>query len=299
MNSEVMMQNSGLMYTGSVSAGDGHSEVPPEERTQVSLYVATQQKVDQDEKALAARWVADELAPKNGEGLFLDAGTSCQAVWEKTLQRIEDTNHAANLCVVTNSLLVVKDWIDHLMRIPALQGTTLEIAGEIPDVPHMAFYGEALRKALESKYLRLSAVYIGASGIEFDAGAGILLGYHAGEPERHCKEYMFQCPCKGQRVILATPGKIGNPGGRVLDILSIEPLDKAPIYLVTAEPRPADIEDQKRFAAAEAVLTGDAMRKRLLKLGLQFYWIIVDRKNATVKKRIPCPPEGELALAKG
>jgi hypothetical protein len=135
--------------------------------------------------------------------------------------------------------------------------------------------------------LCLSAIYIGASAIEFRKEGGIRLSYHAGESERHCKELLFQCPVssKGARVILASPAKIGNPGGRVLDILTINDVDTSvPIYLVTAEPRPDDTDAQERFRLAREIFRGQEMQSRLREKHLRFRWRIVDRADPLALK---------------
>lgn len=248
------------------------------------LFALAQRQVDPDDKDLAAEWVATDLPLTNGAGIFVDAGSQCMAVWKAIVGQIEK-NQFANLAVVTNSLLVLQDWPDSLTKIPQLQGTTVEPAGEIFDAPHLAFYGEAVRTKLTSPHFRPSAVYIGASGIEFDEQAGILLGYHAGEPERASKELLFQCSCKDARVILATPKKIGNPGGRVFDILSVKGLDpKAPIYLVSAEPKADSVEERQQFEAAKRVLQGETMVSKLREKGLTFHWITLDRESRDVPK---------------
>jgi len=246
----------------------------------VVLFAIAQLNVDAEDKQLAAKWVARELPLASGAGLFLDAGTSCREMWNQIMEEIKD--RYANLAIATNNLLVIKEWIDGLMRVPALQGTSLETAGEICDVSHLAYYGEALRKKLMSRNMSFSAIYIGASGIEFHEEGGIRLSYHAGDPERQFKELLFRCPCstKGARVILASPVKIGNPGGRVLDILSIKDMDTSvPIYLVTAEPKQDDKDAQGRFKRAKDILCSQRMTSRLTEKGVEFHWVIVDREN--------------------
>ena len=122
------------------------------------LYASAQLHVDAEQKQLAARWIAEELPLSSGAGLFLDAGSSCLALWREILDRIRHQSYA-NLSVTTNSLLVLRDWITGLGEIPSLLGTSLDFAGEICDVSHLAYYGDSLREKLLSRFLRLSAVY--------------------------------------------------------------------------------------------------------------------------------------------
>jgi hypothetical protein len=283
---EVMMrQRENDHWTVAESVGSGGD--PDSERqagsSPLTLFALAQRQVDPDDKALAAEWVATDLPLTNGAGIFVDAGSQCMEVWKAIVGQIEKSRFA-NLAVVTNSLLVLQDWPTSLTKIPQLQGTTIEPAGEIFDAPHLAFYGEAVKTKLTSPHFRPSAVYIGASGIEFDEEAGILLGYHAGEPERASKELLFQCPCKDFRVILATPKKVGNPGGRVFDILSVRGLDpKAPIYLVSAEPK-AGSPEERQFEAAKRVLQSERMKMKLLEKGIRFHWITLDRHQREAPK---------------
>ena len=153
------------------------------------------------------------------------------------------------------------------------------------DAEHQAFYGKSVRTSLMSPNFRPSAVYIGTSGIEFDDRAGILLGYHAGDPEKDVKMALFQCPAKA-RVILATPRKISNAGGRVFDVLSVPELDvRAPIYLVTTEPEPKTTEE-KLFNQALKVFKSKKIQNAIRDKGIKFHWIIVDRKSADVPKAV-------------
>jgi hypothetical protein len=254
--------------------------------------------VEQEEKELAARWVAKELPLANGAGVFLDAGSSCREMGKQIIEQVKE-RRCANLSITTNNLLVIRDWIEGLISIPELQGTTLESAGEICDVPHLAYYGDELKKRLTSPDVCLSAAYIGASAIDFHEVGGIRLSYHAGEWERHCKELLFRCSfsSKGARVILASPAKIGNSGGRVLDVLSITDMDTSvPIYLVTAEPGSDDKDAQERFRSAKEIFRGQKMQSRLRETdrgrGFKFYWVIVGREdphNPKVKEWLVYP----------
>ena len=93
-------------------------------------------------------------------------------------------------------------------------------------------------------------------------------------------------------MILATPSKIGNPGGRVFDIMSVDSLSRAPIYLVTTEPQTGNSADNERFAAAGRALRSPKMQSRLRERGVEFHWVVVDgaaRATSLAKEHLVFP----------
>ncbi len=257
-------------------------------------FAQAQKAVDHDDKVLSAQWVADDLPLKNGAGIFLDAGSCCLTFWQEIIGQL-CANRYSNITVYTNNFMVLQEWAEKVAT-PQLQGTIVEMAGNLFDAPHLAFYGEGVRRMLMSGVFRASAVYIGTSGIEFDQETGeILFGYHAGDAEHDVKEVLFQCPAR-KRIILATPQKIGFAGGRVFDVLSVNKLDnRAPIYLVTTEPEPGS-ECEQQFNEAKKSFLGDKIQTAIYKQGLEFHWIIVDRKSGETpkaKERLDAPRKGD------
>lgn len=251
-------------------------------------FVFQQLDVDPDEKALAACWAVQELPLKNGAGIILDAGSSCLKVWEEIASRIKSRG-LAYLTVYTNNLLVLDNW---RTRVNDLGGTNVGLLGWKLDVAHMAFLGceEAERRLMEPA-VRCSTVFVGTSGIEFDERGRILTGYHA-EGERDIKELLFKCYARN-RVILATPSKIGFAGGHVIDILAVaDPC--APIYLVTSEQGgQKDVESE--FANAKRVIKAPSFEKTLRDKRIEFHWVILDKKTGKEKEhlRVPAMPMSE------
>ena len=236
--------------------------------------------------------MANEIPLANGAGIYLDAGSQCFFVYEEVRDLIKETR-LANVTMFTNSFMVLESWkSDHL--IPQLRGTEVEMAGDIFDAPHLALYGHALPAKLLSGRFKPAAVYIGTSGIEFEDDR-VLLGYHAGDLEAEAKMVLFKCPAKA-RVILVTPQKIGNPGGRVFDILSVDKLDtRAPIYLVTAAPESGEQEGQ--FRRAQDIFKGKSMREALIRKQMPMHWITLERIAPGIPKAIEhiVVPENEVS----
>lgn len=244
-------------------------------------FAIAQMNIDSEDKALVARWVETEIPLRSGAGIFLDAGSSCLAVWKEIVEAIRN-NRYSNLTVYTSSLMVLQSWSEQQI-VPQLLGTNLVLAGDEFDAPHLAFYGAAVTRKLLDGDFRPFSVYIGVSGIDFDDG--IFLGYHAGDLEKQAKEALFRCPAK-TRVILATPAKIGNAGGRVFNLLAMKGLDtRGSIYLVTTSPEPGT-EEEKRFNKAREVFLGDGVQHALRAAGVQFSWIILDRNAKETPKAL-------------
>lgn len=249
-------------------------------------FALAQLEVDPKEKELAARWAVCHLPLTSGAGIVLDAGTSCLAVWESLVEQI-CTGRLAHLLVYTNNLLVLEHWRDHVST-PQIRETKVKLFGWELDPSHMAFYGsEDARKKLLSDSLRPSIVYIGTSGIEFDAHRGILFGYHQDDAEREIKELLFKCYAK-TRIILSTPSKMGQAGGQVLNLLSIPHLDaEAPIYLITTRPKPGErkkIKDQ--FDRAKKTFASPEIQNAIRQKGIDFHWIVVDPESGEVPKEL-------------
>lgn len=235
-------------------------------------YALDQLQIETAAKLTAAKWIVKNIELKVGAGIFLDAGSSCLAVWH-ALRELE----VAHLYVLTNNLLILNDYSQNL-DVPWYRSVHMELFGSVFDAAHMAFYFYEQRDASRFQFVRPSLVCIGTAGVEFSSKAGILLGYHSGKPERSAKELWFQVPCSGARVILGSPSKIGRgrAGAFVIDVLRISDLDVGvPIYLVTAAPPPGSPE-APRFAEAVASLQDAQLQQSLVERGIDFSLIVVD-----------------------
>lgn len=247
-------------------------------------FAAAQRQNCPEEKTIMARWAVQEMRIISGAGVFLDAGSSCLAVWQEIIRQLE-LQRFSHLSVVTNNFMVLQDWVNSASTIPEFQGTSVDLAGEIFDTPHLAFYGEATRRRLMSGSFLPSVVYIGTSGIDFYESSKIFLGFHAGELERASKELLFQCPSKA-RVILADSRKIGQAGGNVFDCLTVDHLDaRAPIYLVTVEPSKGS-PDQRTFESAYDAFLSSRMQTAIANSGVQFHWVVLSREDAEVPRAL-------------
>jgi hypothetical protein len=220
----------------------------------------------------------------SGVGLVLDAGSACFQAWRVIRHQVETTGGFAHLSVATNNFMVLEDWAKNLSN-PRLLGLQVEMVGTAFDGPHMALYGAAGKNSiLESKVFWPWVVYVGAAGIDFHEESGVLLGYHCGDTERSDKALLFQCHCQHARIILATPRKIGNPGGHVLDLLSIDKLrPQAPIYLATTVPEPNSSEEEQ-FSAAKERFLSKGLEERIREKRVEFHWVMIARENDGVSK---------------
>jgi DeoR/GlpR family transcriptional regulator of sugar metabolism len=243
-------------------------------------FAQAQKQVDPDDKDLVARWIGDELRLSNGAGVFLDAGSQCMMLWKAIREKVRK-NLYSHLAVRTNNFLVLDQWVQDQTLHP--QGNTIETVGDVFDVGHLAFYGPAAKSRLMEGDFR-PTVYIGTSGIEFSDGS-ILFGYHQGSLEGDFKQLLFKCPARS-RVILATPQKIGNAGGRVFDLLKLDGLNvSAPIILVTTNPQKGTAAE-KTFQEAQKALREESMQEAIRKKGIRFTWVTVDRDSRDVPKAL-------------
>jgi DeoR/GlpR family transcriptional regulator of sugar metabolism len=251
-----------------------HKYIEPsvvESRTFAPLYVDDQLKREVDEKQLVARWIAEDLPLTYGSSLFIDAGSQCCFAWRALLEKI-NRDKLSQLSVLTSSMLVLEDWsknyCDAQQRVPRVQ-----ISGGDFDAPHLAFYG-----ADKSRFsnFRPAAVLIGAVGIEVRPD-GILLGYNAGAQEHADKKLLFHALRAKRHIVLATPSKIGDPGGMAFDILSLNPSEldsSAPIYIVTTTPAKGTIHEEA-LQTTLATLRSAQMQTRLKEKGLVLRWVTV------------------------
>ena len=242
-------------------------------------YAVRQEDVEKREKTLIAKWVTNNFPFGDGDGILLDAGSSCLAVWDEFSRKIgEDITH---LSFWTNNFQVLKRWASS--REYAIRETQLEILGSVLDPSHQAFFGPIARQALTPSSFRPKAVYIGCSGVVFDPNEGILFSYHAGDRERDFKQLLFQCSCS-LRFILATGKKVGAIGAHAFDILSIRDVSsRGPIYLVTTEPEP---ETREQFEQSKAAFQKQEMAGRIRRAGLDFHWVILDSETGEQKEHL-------------
>jgi hypothetical protein len=248
-------------------------------------WVHEKMEEDVEEKKAVAEWVDSKYCLPGGAGVFFDAGSQCSLQWERTQERLL-LGQVSHLSIVTSSALIIQNFSQKVIA-HALRGTTVAIAGDIFDVEHLAFLGNSAKDRLMSRRFRPAIVYIGTSGIEFD-GSSILFGYHAGDAERELKGLLFECPAK-DRVILATPRKIGNAGGAVFDVLKLN--GNAPIRLVTAEP-PKGSPWRAQFDRALEIFNGPQMQKAFRNKKLTFRLTCID---PATKKAKTYPEENDHA----
>lgn len=259
----------------------GEPAAPPRPKERYVSFAGRQLGVDVYEKNLAARWTIHELPLRDGDGIVLDAGTSCWLTWKQILDLV-GSEKLAHLMVHTNSHLVQTYWMERTES-PQIACLKLELLGTVLDSEHKAYYWRTPKDRVMPRSLRPNTVYIGTSGIEFDEKEGILFGYHEGPREQDMKEFFFECAAK-RRIILATPAKIGSAGGQSFDVLSIEKIDaRAPIYLVTAEPEPGS-DYAEAFERAREAFQSEAIQQAVAEKGLLFRWVTLDRNNGGVPK---------------
>lgn len=259
-------QSSGGVSTG-VAAGRGK---------EISFAI-DQLDLDVNGKALVADWAVRNFPLYNGAGVVIDAGSTCFKLWCNMRDEIV-RGGLAHIRVLTGSYLVLQDAVGHTE--PELRSTTVDIIGETFDRSHRAFY---LRKHAGVGQFRPSVVYIGASSIEFDARAGILLGYH-GDGERISKEMLFRYPCRA-RVILTTARKIGVVGVEAFNILTPPPssdasagqFGEAPIYIVTTEPEKA--AEVRIFERSRDTFLSAKMQDMVGNLGMEVHWVTINSQG--------------------
>jgi hypothetical protein len=257
-------------------SGGASASVPAGRGKEISFAI-DQLGLDETAKALVADWTVQNFPLYNGAGVVIDAGSTCFKLWCNMRDEIV-RGGLAHIRVLTGSYLVLQDAVSHTE--PELQSTTVDIIGETFDRSHRAFY---LRKHGGVGQFRPSMVYIGASSIEFDVRAGILLGYH-GDGERISKEMLFRYPCKA-RVILTTARKIGVVGVEAFNIL--EPpsspeaaagqFSEAPIYIVTTEPEKA--AEVRLFERSRDTFLSTKMQDTVGKLGMEVHWVTINRQG--------------------
>jgi hypothetical protein len=226
------------------------------------------------DKELVAKFIAEKLPIAEGAGLFVDAGSQCFQAYN-AIARSADERDQSQLNLFTSNMFVLYSWIANRWN-ARTRFPTIEIAGGEVDVEHRAFYGLSDNQGFKS--FRPSLVLIGASGFEVEPGR-LWLGTHAGEHEIKDKEHLFRCPAKN-RVILLTPGKIGQAGSRPLDLLSLEPPEEeriqAPIYIVTASPSHKQVEYRDNYANAMEAMRSEVMRLKLQRRRLTVHWVTLN-----------------------
>jgi hypothetical protein len=247
-------------------------------------YVIEQMGLDAKDKLLVATWVALHLCLKDGAGILLDAGSACFQMWEKIVGQIHGGD-LRFLVVYTNSFLVLENWGKRLTS-PGVQRTLMELTGTKLDWEHLAFYGPVAIQKVMNPGFRATNVYIGTSGMEFDEKTGsIRFGYRGPGDEPEWKELLFKCRAS-RRIILATPRKIGEAGGRAFNILDTQDLfTDAPIYLVTTNPEKGS-EYEKQFKQALDAFQSEAVEQAIVSKGLEFHWITIDRESNDVPKKL-------------
>lgn len=279
----------------------GPKEVPLQAREAIDVtqkseqpvhYALRQEHFEWDEKVCLARCAVAKATLRDGDGVVLDAGSTCKAVWEEFMDDIQTNGTVLSFC--TNSFQVWQSW--ERTREPTILQTPVELLGNSFDRSHQAFFGGNARQLLDPGHFRPSAVFIGTSGIQFDVNEGILFTYHAGERERDFKQLLFQCPATKSRFILATAPKVGIVGPHSFNVLGITDWDtKVPLVLVTTAPkRPAEagfsdeaqynrecekfLEVERLFEQAVKTFKSDAMKVKIQKSqpGAEIRWIIID-----------------------
>lgn len=249
-------------------------------------FVEENRKKDETNKRLAAlfalramdllseysEYVNGDIHPfENGDGCFLDAGSSLIPLWEEVFRKKIIEGYFQHSWIYTPSYLIFKDWMDNAKAIP---WNNLELMGAVPDRDHGALYGEGLSNNICKESLRLAAMFIGCAGLEFTEKS-IFFGHHGTRDlEGVAKESYFRSHAK-IKIILASPTKVNFvPAARSFDILSLKGLTKGPIVLITAEPK-GDATYNKRFNEAKETCRSIAFKEQLEEKGITFVWFII------------------------
>lgn len=253
----------------------------PEEQAQrlnrrPERFAGTQVRLRAEEKELVAQWALNESELKTGCGVVLDAGSSTLALFKEFVARLHTRSTVVFVTFETNNLQVLTYYYKNVMDSQA-QYAQIRLLGSILDADHLAVYGPEGVLRLRSGDFCPSNIYIGTSGIEFTESGKIRFSYHA-DPEEEFKKALFTCEAK-ERMILATPNKIGFTGGHFFDILDLKPANTAPIYLVTTSPDEKDEEEMQAFQNSWRVFNSRDMQKKIRDRGLTFQWVVLSRTD--------------------
>lgn len=239
-------------------------------------YARRQESVEPDLKILLAKAALQQMRDlRDGEGLVVDAGSSCLAFFKEYAEMIR--NEHKYLSFYTNSYQILECWLS--LPDGLINEIPLEILGSKLDCMHLAFHGDVAKVMLNPRVFKPAVVVIGASGIMFDSEEGLLFSYHASSPEEKFKQLLFQCVATKKRIILGTASKIGFVGAYSFDLLSSDMFDtRTPICLITTAPRKDDTETAERFYKMREVFYSRDMQDRVQTFapGLNFEWIVLD-----------------------
>ncbi len=260
---------------------DGHDK--PRVTPPPSVYAEDQREVDQDPKRVITRWVAHEMPLSRSSGALIDAGSTCLEMWNRIIEQIT-SGILRFLMILTNNFSVLDEYKKNMASVAP--HTKVRTYGSTFDADHLAFFPvdqDEIQKQILREDFFPSHVFIGTNGIQFYPDGRISFGYHGDQPELLVKRLLFKKPTD-QRIILATPKKIGDAGAMRFDITSLgDELDtSAPIYLVTTDPEEVDRE---RFIEQFRIFTSEAMQNKLRKLGLRFNWITVQESEGLSLKK--------------
>jgi len=272
---------------------DGGEELSGTPRPRES-FAKEQKRLELTGKQAVAAWAMRRFPPSFGTGVVLDAGSACFEVWRAMRAGIE-SGAFDHIKVKTSNFGVLSDCTK---ATHVLQNTAVDLLGDMFDPQHEAFYVTSPDLGMFSAF-RPSEMYIGASGIEI-VGARVLFGFH-GFLEKPHKQLLLRCPCR-RRIILTTAIKIGNAGGNVIDLLTLDkaddrtPVHKAPIYLVTTLPAPGDKVLQAQLSQAQDSLFSNEMAEALTRKGLEIHWVTVDLDGNEVDDLVAPPRVGFAGL---
>ena len=254
-------------------------------------------KIQQQEDTLAKRLVANyalmqvqrNKIVRKGEPVYIDAGSSPMQIWESIKRVGLDFSS-----IYTSNYLIIRDWMESVYLSPEFSNSKVILVGDVLDPEHGAFYGGSLVEKMKDPSFRPAAMFVGCAGIEFDEDHGIFYGYHGDDLEAKAKQSYFKCRSK-MKIILATPGKIGNSGGDVFNLKNIKNFDKeSPVCLITTEP--AEDQELDSFYAAEKVFESGKFFKLVRSQGIDFHWIILDAKTGEFKREVSLGSGGEGQL---
>ncbi|WP_197997471.1 DeoR/GlpR family DNA-binding transcription regulator [Gimesia panareensis] len=287
---KLMMDNN--HESNEVTANNEHEvvEYRAEEKKSVWQFALRQERFESEEKEFISSRVVKDAGLRDGEGVVLDAGSSCMAVWQQLKESIKRSSTL--LDVYTNSFQILRDWEVSSRQSPSISATDVHILGTKLDSAHQAFFGDIAENLLKPANFEPSVIVLGTSGIRFDPNEGLLFGYHAGIQERAFKQLLMQVKTK-KRFILASASKVGFTGAHRFDVLSLQDLDlSAPLILVSTHPKQEEDDDIKRrfdesFRMAKTPKMKDLfLRNRGTDCTVDFQWILLDPVSGQEVDRI-------------
>lgn len=247
-------------------------------------FAEKQRSFETQQKIHLARFAVAKAGLQDGQGAVIDAGTTCLEVWNEFCKDI--TTNGRLLSIRSNSNLILRSWENS--EAIGVRETQVRILGSVLDREHQAFFEGSTPQLLDEEHFMPAAVFIGTSGVKFDANGRMWFSYHAGEREGVFKQLLFKCTTE-MRIILATATKTGFRGANAFDVLNVPDLDRqAPLVLVTTRPGKTDDEKTHRqFDQTLEMLNSDAVQSRIRETGLDLTWVVLDAETGKEVSLLP------------